>query len=455
MKHILLMTSGLTGILNASFEVVSRLKAAGYQCTYACPAPAGDIVMRQGIDFIQLEEVNFDPAPEVAINIGPMHKIRRWLYKVSFACSRRKQGVEALGMDRFLQTVSTVKPDLVIIDIELHEHIMALHTAKYKVLLLSQWFSTWNRKGLPPIGEDTIPGIGWKGSNIGMIWSWWKLKMQRWFIFTKKKIVTVATDRRSILKKFALECGFPLKYIRENYWPGPFSYDQLPVISMVAREMDFPHDMRPGHDYVGPMVRAERKEVNIDSMELARLSTILNTTSLKKKQLVYCSVSTFKAGDENFIKRVIKAFEGQENWVLIVSLGGLVKADNFKDLPKNVHAFEKVPQLLVLSHANLSINHGGIHTINECIHFKVLMLVYSGKRSDQNGCAARVHYHGLGIMADKDQDTFSDIRNKIMQILESKSIKLNIKRMNTINVNYRDQNILCDLIRLRLQEIEN
>ena len=37
MAHILCMTTGLTGILNASFEVVRRLEKRGHRLTYACP----------------------------------------------------------------------------------------------------------------------------------------------------------------------------------------------------------------------------------------------------------------------------------------------------------------------------------------------------------------------------------------------------------------------------------
>ena len=39
MAHVLCLTTGLTGILHASFEVVRRLEAWGHHVTYACPLP--------------------------------------------------------------------------------------------------------------------------------------------------------------------------------------------------------------------------------------------------------------------------------------------------------------------------------------------------------------------------------------------------------------------------------
>ena len=43
------------------------------------------------------------------------------------------------------------------------------------------------------------------------------------------------------------------------------------------------------------------------------------------------------------------------------------------------------------------INHGGLGTIKECIYFGVPMIVFPMMR-DQPGNAARVAYHGLGIV---------------------------------------------------------
>ena len=103
--------------------------------------------------------------------------------------------------------------------------------------------------------------------------------------------------------------------------------------------------------------------------------------------------------------------------MLISGLGGRLDLDFLGPLPDNVNVFAWAPQLTVLEHADCSINHGGIHTINECLHFQVPMLVYSGKRSDQNGCAARVAFHGIGLMADKDRDDVPAIREKIERVL--------------------------------------
>ena len=102
----------------------------------------------------------------------------------------------------------------------------------------------------------------------------------------------------------------------------------------------------------------------------------------------------------------------------------------FEHLPKNVLLYSWLPQLKVLDHADCSINHGGIHTINECIHFSVPMLVFSGKKYDQNGCAARVAYYGAGIVGDKDKESSVSIRDKIGEVLSNTEIAKKIQHLN-------------------------
>jgi len=201
--------------------------------------------------------------------------------------------------------------------------------------------------------------------------------------------------------------------------------------------MEFPHPIRPNLTYVGPMVAPNRielsKRANIDK----DLEKIIQEQKERKAALIYCSVSTLSKGDLSFIKKLIAAVEGKQNWILVIGMGGLVAEEVLGTLPENVFAFSFVPQLKILAAADCSINHGGIHTINECIYYKVPMLVYSGKKSDQNGCAARVHYHGLGIMADKDKDDREEIQKNINNILTNKSFKRKVEEMNSHFMKYK------------------
>ncbi len=92
-----------------------------------------------------------------------------------------------------------------------------------------------------------------------------------------------------------------------------------------------------------------------------------------------------------FVKKLIEAVKDNEDLLLFIGLGGMLEQTSFAPIPDNVILKSSMPQLFLLSNADCSINHGGIHTINECIHYAVPMLIYSGKKYDQNGCAARFY----------------------------------------------------------------
>lgn len=446
MAKIVVITSGLTGILHASFELVARLEAVGHEVIYACPKSVGEKVKAQGFEYVQLPTVNYFPEPKLPVVIGKFQKIKRLCFKWKHKESRQKVAIASLKMEEFEKTIEKLNPDLWILDVELHEHIMTLVARKKRVLLLSQWFSLWHRKGLPPLLHDTIPGEKWRGSRIGLAWSWWKIKRQRWWIFWKQKIRSGGTNRRSTLQQYAQKIGFPKRYILENYWPGPFVYGELPVINMTAWELEFPHDIRPNSFYVGPMVFENRVDIQTNQEVDKRLEAIFKEKTEAGKSLIYCSVSTYKEGDKSFLKKIVAAVSERKDWILILGLGGMLETDFLQPMPENVHAFGWIPQLNVLAKADLSINHGGIHTINECVHFGVPMLVYSGKRSDQNGCAARVHFHKIGVMADKDLDNEKTIAKKINLVLTEQIYRKNVEEMQVVFRNYKKKKRLVGAV---------
>lgn len=438
MAKIVCITTGLTGILNASFALVNQLKKAGHEVIYASPRKVEEKVTAQGIAFFQLPEISLNAEPELPKFTGRFKKIARLKYKYQRAAERQAEALEKIAPQIFSTFLEETQPDLVLIDIELHEYIFKTFGKKLPMVLLSQWFSLWHRKGLPYLLTDTIPGEGWRGHPLTIKFAWQRIKLKRWFVFIKKRWVSGGTDRRSTLLALAKKEKFPWTMIRENYWPGPFTYAELPVVSMTLAEMEFPHDVRPDLYYVGAMVAENRVEQPLEKIAAARLSVALDYKIKNEVALIYCSVSTLSKGDINFIKKIIAAVRGQSGWMLVISMGGLLDKDYLAELPENVFAFARVPQLKILKVADLSVNHGGIHTINECIHFRVPMLVYSGKRSDQNGCAARVAYHQLGIMADKDQDDVRAIRNKIEAVLKNKKYRSNVEAMHQYYLKYKE-----------------
>lgn len=450
MAKIICITSGLTGILNASFELVNRLKKNGHDVSYASPRSISSDLQTEEIRFYQLPAIDIDVSPPIPDFSKPFRKVKKGFYKILNFKSRRKESLENISPYNYASLLERENPDLVILDIELHEYIFKSYNLNQKFVLLSQWFSLWNQKGLPYLLHETIPLNGWAGSHLMMSFSWKIVCVQRYFMFLKKRLISGGTDRRSALQMLANKCGFPSKYIRQNFWPGPFTYDKLPVLSITAYELEFPHKVRDNLHYIGPMVAENRIERPSISFTGKSLESILEDVERSDSKLLYCSVSTLSMGDVDFINKIIEAVRTESNWTLIVGLGDKIREEFAKNLPSNVFLFSYVSQLKVLKNANISINHGGIHTINECIHFKVPMLVYSGKKSDQNGCAARVAYHKVGLAADKDTDSSIEIRKKIEKVLNDSNFMKRIESLHNASEKYKRnknmENIIQNII---------
>ena len=424
------MTSGLTGILYASFEMVRQLEEAGHRVTYACPADVKSKVEANGMTYLQLAPTNFKPAPELPKFSGPLRKFKSVWYRLRHAAARQQQAVNSLHMEAFEQTLDRLSPDLVLIDLELHDHLMTCVARRLPTLLLNQFFSVWRRPNFPSLTTDIIPGEGWRGSQAGIALSWQKIRWQRWWLFFKARSISLGLDRRSVLKKYAQKIGFPKAYIGEDHWPGPFLYRSLPVLNMATQAMEFPHAPPPYLHYISAMVFTQRKSLRSDAALKQPLQALFQQKVAEQRSLIYCSVSTLSKSDGHFLKRVVQAVAHRPDWLLILSLGGLKDVKTLGEIPENVYPFSWVPQLEVLAQADCAIVHGGVHSLNECIHFKVPMLVYSGKKSDQNGCAARVAYHGVGIRADKDIDSDAAIRANLEHVLQEDSFREKLEVMH-------------------------
>ncbi|NDV61640.1 glycosyltransferase family 1 protein [Puniceicoccales bacterium CK1056] len=421
MAHILCMSTGTSGILNSSLQLVARLQALGHRVTYASPRPVGDIIEAEGVEFLQLPAVTGQTEPPLPEGIKQLGDFRRFLWKVRRKGIRQAEAVDRLGVGSFSGMLDDLSPDVVLAHVELHEFIITSVAKKFNVILFCSWFSIWNRPGLPPIESTIVPGNGFKGSRLGIRLAWARRMMKRWKENQSSAWSSGFTDRRSALRCYAKSIGFPRRLLQNYNWPPPFTYSELPVLSMTAGELDFPHSVRPNFQYIGPMVKTRRAEARVDEGTREKVTRVLEDCRQNGRRLIHLAATSMHAGDVSFLARILQAVGSRPDWVLIGGLGHASTLEELKDIPPNAHVFEMIPQLAVLRQAHCSINHGGINSINECLVFRVPILVYSGGMFDQNGCAARVAYHGIGLRGDKS-DSVEAIVQRIEEILTDESI---------------------------------
>ena len=183
----------------------------------------------------------------------------------------------------------------------------------------------------------------------------------------------------------------------------------------------------------------ENRDKTFDGKSTKIIDAIILEKQKTGKKLIYFSASSLLLTEISFINRILKAVEDNDNWLVIISLGGKLSPENFKP-QQNSYLLSWAPQLKILEYADCCITHAGANSLNECIHYQVPMLAYSGKKFDQNGNAARIHYHKLGLMRDKDKDSSKEIRDSINKILDDDSFKNNLKNFNDIYKKYQQNN---------------
>lgn len=424
-SHVLCMTTGLTGVLHASFEVVSRLEDAGFRVSYACPHDVRERVEAQGIEYYQLPPVDFSPAPALPPITGPARHLRKVWTAVRTLDQRRHAALQRMGLAEFEALLAELRPDLILIDMELHDHIMCAVAREYPVVLMCQFASAWRRPGLPPIDSEIIPGRGRSGGRMGIWLAWSRRRIRRWMQARLEAARAFFVDRRSILRFYARESGFPVRLLEETNWPPPFTYAELPVVSLVAEEFDFPHPHRPRFHYVGPIAALDRVQTEGERERAAACEELVRRCEEAGQTLIVCTVTTMEGENEDlgFLRRLIEAVRDRPEWMVVLGVGAEGAVERLGPLPPNVAAFPWIPQARLLRSADLSIQHGGIHTVNECILHGVPILMYCGARHDQAGNAARVEWAGLGHSGDRAGDDSAAIARRIEAVLADGQVR--------------------------------
>lgn len=118
MANILCATSGLPSAVYPSVELARRLADAGHRVTHAGLPESRELVEHHGLAFMALEASRYDRFRQADAEAG---RVRRLLD----LRGRRARAREALAARGFARAVREARPDLVLINGEMHEHILA------------------------------------------------------------------------------------------------------------------------------------------------------------------------------------------------------------------------------------------------------------------------------------------------------------------------------------------
>ena len=426
MARILCIQTGLRGMLHSCIELGRRLERAGHEVVHASPHDLDAEMDPRRLTFIQLPERLKEPAPQLAAASSLPNRLIQRAREFISRRQRLAEGVEALGMPAFLDLVRDASVDFVLIDMELEEHIIALHGAGIRFALLNQFFPIWEENGRPPLDSSLIPD----GSNDAEIAASWRRVHEEKRLRTRRSWRRYfGTDRASVVEAYAKQSGFPEDTLIRSGWCLPLSFQSLPTLTLAAAELDLAESQLPWQRYVGPMVSSEARPLPPEQAE-ASLQLLAEVGALKNagRKVLVATSSTLAPVDNTRLALFAEALRQRPDLVLILGQGGQDSSAEI-DRPANLLLAPWLPQLELLAKANLCINHAGIHVIHECIATLTPMLVLSGGRFDQDGNAARVVAAGLGLgNAAMTRDPAAFLRG-VDQILGDEEIGVRLRGM--------------------------
>lgn len=134
-----------------------------------------------------------------------------------------------------------------------------------------------------------------------------------------------------------------------------------------------------------------------------------------RKKVITMSLGTLLRDEDpsvtGWFRELIKAFGDDPDYELILAGG------NLGELPENVKSYERIPQLFALRHSDVFINHAGMNSLNEGLHFNVPMIAIPHSK-DQFINAERLVETGKGFSLQKNQVKAHILRSCVERLLE-------------------------------------
>ncbi|WP_327371095.1 macrolide family glycosyltransferase [Streptomyces sp. NBC_01217] len=153
------------------------------------------------------------------------------------------------------------------------------------------------------------------------------------------------------------------------------------------------------------------------------------------RPVLLISLGTSARGWPEFFTMAIEAF-GDSEWEVLITVGEHTDPAGLGPLPANVDVRRYAPQLDVLRHARLFINHGGMNSTMESLHNGVPMVAVP-QTNEQRANALRVEELGLGLLLAKEDVTVQRLREVADQVTGDASVTDRVRamreRMRSVN----------------------
>ncbi len=144
-----------------------------------------------------------------------------------------------------------------------------------------------------------------------------------------------------------------------------------------------------------------------------------------KTPIVYISLGSI-ISDKSFYKKCMKAFGNKEFSVILNT--GKISPSTLGELPDNIYAYSFVPQIEVLSHADVFLTHCGMNSINEALYYGVPMVAMPFL-NDQITNAKQLVNLGLAKKIHSFSQKSKEIYQAVYEVSQDEKMKKKAKQM--------------------------
>jgi UDP:flavonoid glycosyltransferase YjiC (YdhE family) len=452
MAHVAYVSVGMTSTFNGTVELSRRLASAGHRVTLVSHEDLSQRGLPDWVEFVQLTSLGEirERATRLSSPLGSWQCLRpsAWL---EWWRARRSLWFDSLANDEVERVIADLEPDALLLDIETHYAIIATSRLDVPRVLVNWFLDVDFVRGVPPLSTtlqiDRHPSRAINAA-IGRCrrenrkWRW-RLRWSKEGIGRRLRAMRYDTVDPQALRALGRVKGVAIEQETDAHqWLRPWTYVRLPIMTLNLAELDFPHDFPANVRFVGPQVSDAATCVS---------SEVSDFVDRRSGPLVYCSLGTYFRQKTDLIERIVAVFAAREDWALVVGLGG---RELELPLPANVLALPWAPQAYLLNEADCAILHGGISGINESLAANTPMLIFNGGEIDQPGNAARVAFHGLGVLGDAEHDDVDRISAHIQGLLDDSTIRGNVERFRAHVERHDAQDSAVQFVERQLQSPE-
>jgi zeaxanthin glucosyltransferase len=422
------------GHYNGSMALAKLLANRGHEVCYACSSDFQQKVAAQNFKFYLIDPFIVFP---FRAELKEKGLLRFLLENISgiFHDQKPRQIEEKVKL--YDEMIAKLRPGLIILD----EHYAYKSIFYWKYLIpiatIQTALSPDYAPSIPPCYSTYIPQKS-KISDyyVELIWNWELIKLS--FKKLKAKVISVNTHSGKYNKVFAKKYDFPFDQELIKRRTSGVRFKNIPSLVVPPEAFDFPRKLRENLFYIGPIINEQQESQELNG----RLKSILDKVALEKDQnsnvkLIYCSLGTVTAEFlkvcTRFFRHIAKVCSENPNIRIILSVGTFFNISDIKSIPKNLYVFDKVPQLDLLQKCDMVINHGGMNTIYECIMTGKPMVIFPLSLTwDQNGCAARVVYHQIGVRGVIRKSTPKSIAALLGKVIVDEDLyRRNLKKLKS------------------------